>query len=70
MKIPKISLSIVVKDRAENLSLCLHSAQQLVSETILINLSAEDHIADIAKAYGAKLIPFDIGRGYAHSCLR
>ncbi len=63
MRDPKISLCIVVRDGAERLSFCLDSAEPLVSETILIDLSAQDPIADIAKAHEANLIPFDVDRG-------
>jgi tetratricopeptide (TPR) repeat protein len=50
-----LSLSIIVKNEAKNLSNCLQSVQNFVDEIILIDTGSTDNTKEIAQSFGAKI---------------
>jgi tetratricopeptide (TPR) repeat protein len=52
---PAVSLCMIVKDEAEHLPRCLHSAKPLVDEMVVVDTGSRDRSADIARAFGARV---------------
>lgn len=50
-----ISLCMIVKNEAEQLSRCLKSVKNLVKEIVIVDTGSTDNTVKIAKAYGAKV---------------
>lgn len=57
-----LSLCMVVKNEAGNLSRCLDSVRGLASEVIVVDTGSTDETPRIAAQYGAEVIPFDFAR--------
>lgn len=53
-----LSLSIIVKNEAKNLSNCLQSVQNFVDEIILIDTGSTDNTKEIAQSFGAKIYDY------------
>ncbi len=56
---PLLSLCMIVKNEAENLSRCLASAQPYVDEIVVIDTGSTDETIAIAAQHGAKVFHFD-----------
>jgi glycosyltransferase involved in cell wall biosynthesis len=54
-----ISLCMIVKNEARNLSRCLDSVGGLISELIVVDTGSTDATPCTAALYGAQVIPFD-----------
>ncbi len=53
---PSVSLCMIVRDEAEHLARCLHSAKPVVDEIIIVDTGSIDRSKEIARAFGAKVI--------------
>lgn len=53
-----ISLCMIIKNEAENLSRCLDSVKGYVDEIILVDTGSTDDTIEIGLSYGAKIFPF------------
>lgn len=53
-----VSLSIIVKNEAKNLSNCLQSVQDFVDEIILVDTGSTDNTKEIAHSFGAKVYDY------------
>lgn len=53
-----LSLSIIVKNEAKNLSKCLQSVQNFVDEIILVDTGSTDNTKEIAQSFGAKVYDY------------
>lgn len=53
---PGVSLCMIVRDEAEHLARCLHSAKPVVDEIIIVDTGSIDCSKEIARAFGAKVI--------------
>lgn len=52
-----ITLSISTRNAAEVLAGCIESCQDWVSEIVVVDMESEDNTAELAKRYGARVIP-------------
>jgi tetratricopeptide (TPR) repeat protein len=50
-----VSLCMIIKDEAEHLPHCLHSAKPVVDEIVVVDTGSRDRSADIARAFGARV---------------
>ena len=55
---PRIALSMIVKDAAATLHACLESARGVVDEIVIADTGSTDASAEIARSFGARV--FDI----------
>lgn len=55
---PILSLAMIVKDEASRLGHCLASVAELVDETVVVDTGSTDGTPDLARAAGARVIPF------------
>lgn len=55
---PSISLCMIVKDEAANLSRCLASVLPVVQEMVIVDTGSSDRTVDIATAFGAQIYDF------------
>ena len=53
-----IALCLIARDEEELLPACLQSAAECVDEIVLVDTGSVDRTAEIARAHGAKVIPF------------
>ncbi len=53
-----ISLCMIVKNEEKNLPSCLASLKPAVDEMIVVDTGSTDRTVDIAKAFGARVLPF------------
>jgi glycosyltransferase involved in cell wall biosynthesis len=56
---PKLSLSMIVKNEEANLRDCLESVQDIVDEIILVDTGSTDETLKIAEEFGAKIFHFE-----------
>jgi len=58
---PKLALSMIVRDAASTLGACLNSAKDVVDELVIADTGSNDATPDIAREYGAQVlrIPWD-----------
>ncbi len=56
---PKLSLSMIVKNEAENLRRCLDSVKGVVDEMIVMDTGSTDDTIAIAQSYGAIVPSYD-----------
>ncbi|MGD0034013.1 glycosyltransferase [Paenibacillus illinoisensis] len=54
----RISLCMIVKDEEEWLAQCLESVQGAVDEIIVVDTGSSDRSNDIARQYGARIVPY------------
>ncbi|MCG7383846.1 glycosyltransferase [Paenibacillus sp. ACRRY] len=54
----RISLCMIVKDEEEWLTQCLESVQGAVDEIIVVDTGSSDRSDDIARQYGARIVPY------------
>ena len=54
----RISLCMIVKDEQEWLAQCLESVQGAVDEIIVVDTGSSDRSNDIARQYGARIVPY------------
>ncbi|WP_339238550.1 glycosyltransferase [Paenibacillus sp. FSL R5-0517] len=59
MRAERISLCMIVKDEEELLPHCLASVQGAVDEVIVVDTGSSDRSAEIARQYGAMVVPFE-----------
>jgi tetratricopeptide (TPR) repeat protein len=52
---PSISLCLIVKNEAHNLTRCLSSAQKYVDEIVVVDTGSDDQTVTIAQQFGAKV---------------
>lgn len=57
-----LSFCIIAKDEAHHLRKCLDSVRGLAVEIILVDTGSTDETAEIAKSYGARVIPFNFAK--------
>ncbi len=55
---PRVSLTMIVRDEADNLPDCLRSAEGLWDEAIIVDTGSRDGTAEIARSLGATVVPF------------
>jgi glycosyltransferase involved in cell wall biosynthesis len=60
--IPALSFCMIARNEEGNLARCLDSVRRLANELIVVDTGSTDRTADIALAYGARVIPFDFTR--------
>ena len=53
---PKLALSMIVRDAAATLDGCLRSAKGVVDEIVIADTGSSDSTPDIARGYDAKVI--------------
>lgn len=58
IKLYTISLCMIVKNEAKNLSKCLESVQDCVDEIIIVDTGSTDNTKEIARTFGAKIFDF------------
>lgn len=56
---PKLSLSMIVKNEEANLRDCFESVQDIVDEIILVDTGSTDNTLKIAEEFGAKIFHFE-----------
>ncbi len=62
-----ISAIVVARNEERNLDLALRSLRSWVDETIVIDQESTDRTAEIARSFGARVIPHPV-TGYAEPC--
>lgn len=55
---PLLSLSMIVRNEAERLPMCLESVRPIVDEIVIVDTGSEDATPDIARRYGACVYSF------------
>ena len=55
---PRLSLCMIARDEALNLSRCLHYNKPLVDEIVVVDTGSRDRTKDIAKVFGARVFDF------------
>jgi len=55
---PTLGLSMIVKNEAGTIRLCLESARDLVSQVVIADTGCTDNTCDIAREFGATIISF------------
>lgn len=55
LPLPKLSLCMIVRNEAENLSTCLESVVGFVDEMVILDTGSTDRTVEIARDYGAKV---------------
>ena len=55
---PSIGLSMIVKNAADSIRLCLESAHKVVSQVVIADTGSTDNTCDIAREFGATVISF------------
>ena len=56
---PKLTLSMIVKNEEKYLRECLNSVKDVVDEIVLVDTGSTDNTIKIAEEYGAKIFNFD-----------
>lgn len=56
---PKLSLSMIVKNEEPHLARCLSSVKDVVDEIIVVDTGSDDKTIEIAESFGAKVFHFD-----------
>jgi len=56
---PKLSLSMIVKNEEQNLRNCLESVRGVVDEIVIVDTGSSDNTIEIAEQYHAKIYHFD-----------
>ncbi|HVW11408.1 MAG TPA: glycosyltransferase family 2 protein, partial [Bryobacteraceae bacterium] len=59
---PPLSLCMIVRDEERNLAQCLDSVQALAPELIVADTGSKDRTIEIARQYGARVLPFPFDR--------
>src|SRR5207253_10332123 len=54
---PRLSLCMIVKNEERFLRNCLESVKDIVDEMVIVDTGSTDSTPDIAREYGAKVIP-------------
>lgn len=54
----RVSLSMIVKNEARTLAVCLDSVADLVSEIVVVDTGSDDDTLAVARHFGAKVHPF------------
>lgn len=57
--IPKISFCTIIKNEEEYIKSCIESIMDIVSEIVIADTGCTDKSIEIAKSYGAKIIPYN-----------
>ncbi|PKL82210.1 MAG: hypothetical protein CVV24_11320 [Ignavibacteriae bacterium HGW-Ignavibacteriae-3] len=52
---PKLTLSMIVKNEAKHLSECLNSVRDVADEIVIVDTGSNDKTVEIAKSFGAKI---------------
>ncbi|WP_373481067.1 tetratricopeptide repeat protein [Geminocystis sp.] len=60
-----ITLSMIVKNEAHNLSDCLHSVKDFVDEMIIVDTGSTDNTKEIAYSFGAKVYDYSWQENFA-----
>src|SRR5204863_5400745 len=55
--LPRLSLCMIVKNEERFLRNCLESVKDIVDEMVIVDTGSTDSTLDIAREYGAKVIP-------------
>ena len=56
---PKLTLSMIVKNEEQYLHGCLKSVKDVADEIIIVDTGSTDSTKDIASSFGAKIYDFD-----------
>jgi hypothetical protein len=54
----KVRLTVIARDKEENLSICLESLRGLFDEIVVIDTGSHDRAAEIARSVGANVFDF------------
>ncbi len=57
-RLPRVSLSMIVRNEEKNLADCLRSAADLVDEVVIVDTGSTDRTKEIAAQFGAKVFDF------------
>ncbi len=64
---PSIGLSMIVKNEAHTLGLCLQSVSGIVSQIVVADTGSTDNSADIAREFGATVVSLSWGNHFANA---
>ena len=65
VKVPKLTLSMVVKNEEKYLRECLESVKEIADEIVLVDTGSTDGTIRIAEEYGAKIFNFPWGNDFS-----
>src|SRR5271165_5691504 len=62
---PTVGLSMIVKNEAHSLRLCLKSVAGIVDQIVVADTGSTDNTADIARGFGATVVSIEWGNHFA-----
>lgn len=60
-----VSLCLIVRDEADNLTACIESARDAVDEVVVVDTGSDDGTVELARSLGAKVSSFEWAESFA-----